>query len=341
MLIDNKTNLTRLKWAILKIPIMLGWLFLFSVGSWIAVHLVALFGIFFIVAYPVWSFLVSRSHTLPHWKKVLSAELIIVAFTLTSLLMVYGEYRVISTFFPSVASQTATFDLPDETRHGIGELFPLPIVLADLPSPINLVQADFAFDSKYIELIDITTSPSFATVFIQKEISNESGYGRIVGGLPNPGYSGERGLFATAYFKAKEAGTATVRFLPTSRALANDGFGTDVLKELASAVYIIQNESVIPDSIVPSVPPQSNSGLIIGGSSEGLDSTTSSSGPLTFYDTSEDGVRVLGREPLSLRAVGEALETTKTRTQTLWEKFWKTLQALDSKILSLLGLKHD
>ncbi|MFC1700513.1 hypothetical protein ACFLZ4_02635, partial [Patescibacteria group bacterium] len=79
---------------------------------------------------------------------------------------------------------------------------------------------------------------------IQKEIDNENGFARLTGGLPNPGYFSDHGDFGTVYFKGIQPGVSKVEFLPTSLVLANDGKGTNVIKEYASTSFLI-----LPDEI--------------------------------------------------------------------------------------------
>ena len=146
----------------------------------------------------------------------------------------------------NLTEKTITFVIPSEGQYAIGETFLMPIELVGIKKPINAIQSDFVFDPRSLELVDITTQDSFASIFIQKQIDNELGYGRISGGLPNPGFFAERGVFATAVFKAKQAGLTQVRFLPSSLVLENNGEGTNLLKDLTTASYLIVPESVVP-----------------------------------------------------------------------------------------------
>ncbi len=100
------------------------------------------------------------------------------------------------------------------------------------------------FDSSRVEIENISTDDSFANIFIQKEINNDGGYARLSGGLPNPGFFSDRGIFGTVYFRGKVPGIVKIEFLPSSMVLANDGHGTNVLKDLASASYLILPERI-------------------------------------------------------------------------------------------------
>lgn len=120
----------------------------------------------------------------------------------------------------------------------------MTIEIVGIKTPINAVQTDLGFDPEKLEVVEISTEDSFANIFIQKEISNETGYARLTGGLPNPGFFADKGTFGTVFFKGKNPGVVKVEFLPSSMVLANDGRGTNVIKELASASYLILPEEV-------------------------------------------------------------------------------------------------
>jgi hypothetical protein len=126
-------------------------------------------------------------------------------------------------------------------------MFPMKIEVAGIKTPINAVQADLGFESSKIEVVDISTKDSFASIFVQKEINNKGGYSRLTGGLPNPGFFSDKGVLGTVFFKGKAPGVVKIEFLPSSMVLANDGRGTNVLKDLASVSYLILPEKISPE----------------------------------------------------------------------------------------------
>src|SRR6185437_8354598 len=69
---------------------------------------------------------------------------------------------------------------------------------------IPLMQYKYlGFNPAKVEVVGVSTQDSFAKIFIQKTIDNTSGYVRLTGGIPNPGWAGTNGLFETIYLKAK------------------------------------------------------------------------------------------------------------------------------------------
>lgn len=141
-------------------------------------------------------------------------------------------------------SKSVSFVIPAKGQYKLGEVFSVKIEIDGVKTPINAVQADLAFDPARVEAVEVSTENSFADIFIQKEIDNQKGYVRLTGGLPSPGFSGEKGLFGTVFFKSKTPGIAKIEFLPTSMVLANDNKGTNVLKDFAQISYLILPEKI-------------------------------------------------------------------------------------------------
>ena len=141
-----------------------------------------------------------------------------------------------------------SFIIPMHNQYRLGEIFPIPIELQGIDTPINVIQADLGFDPNILQAKAVTTGGSFAQIFLTKEIDNDAGYVRIAGGLPNPGIIPiNKSHFATVYFTSKKPGLATVTYLPTSLVLGNDGKGSNVLRD-----YGAINSIILPESISPS-----------------------------------------------------------------------------------------
>ncbi len=286
-------------------------LFLFS--SWVIVHLISIFGFFVALAYPFW-WMVSPNST-PCFvckakikskgyccfckkevmegvptnpesiRSVLLNSALITFFTVFSFLAVLFEGYLINNYVFSEPEKTVSFMFPANGQHRLYEVFPMKVEVVGIKDTINAIQADIGFDPLILRVVDITTKGSFANIFVQKEIDNVNGYARISGGLPNPGYSDRGGVFATFYFEAIGTGVAKVEFLPSSLVLANDGKGTNVLKELSSASYLVFPEEVTPEE-------REGQAKLIG-QSEGLDADDNKV-QLHFYDEKGSHAAVLG-----------------------------------------------
>lgn len=234
--------------------------------SFLFIHLVAFLGTFLALAFPLW-WLISPDSvpcldcrikkpgdycrfcqqkitkdsppTAKNFRSVIFNALIILIISLGSFMVVFIEGKLLDHFGVIPVEKTISLAIPSEGQYYVDEIFPMKVELSGIQQSINAVQIDFAFDPLLVEIIDITTNDSFATVFIQKQIDNDIGYGRLSGGLPNPGFSDQEGLFGTVWFRAKSPGLAKIDFLSSSLVLANDGQGNNLLKDIASISYLI------------------------------------------------------------------------------------------------------
>lgn len=226
-----------------------GFLLVFLTLSWVLIHFLAIFGVFLALALPLlhlvfyphilcfWCRLKGGTHSLKH--SLIDSGLILI-LTLISLPIVYFEYQLITKVTtPVQIAQVAQFMIPSKSQHPVGEVFALKIELMNIPSSINVAQADLSFDPSIVEVVDITTEGSFASFFVQKEFDNQKGYLRVSGGVPNPGYRNPSGLLATAYLKGLKPGAIELKYLESSLVLANDGRGTNLLADFPTIPFII------------------------------------------------------------------------------------------------------
>lgn len=243
----------------------------FVFASWVLIHVFALFGIFAAITYTFWWYVAPKQtvcffckvkkegehcpvcHTSikksegDHPKSFFSAianSILLLIFSVVSVGIVFGESRLLYMLGFPATQKTVTFSIPSKGQFEVGEVFPFKVEIAGIQTPINTVQADIGFDPTMLELVDISTKESFATIFVQKDIDNKVGYVRLTGGLPNPGYAEKTGAFTTLYFRGKKPGTVEIKFLPTTLVLANDGRGTNVVRDLASTSFLILPEKI-------------------------------------------------------------------------------------------------
>lgn len=241
------------------------------IASWFLIHILAIFGVFLAIAYPLWWLFAPKQTACllcragkegekcffcrrpikknddvspSNLSSAIFNGMLILVFSLVSIGVVFGESQLLFKLGFPPTSKTVSFIIPTKGQYRLGEIFPMKIEIAGIKVPINAVQADLGFEQSKVEVVDVSTKDSFANIFVQKEISNESGYTRLTGGLPNPGFFADHGLFGTVFFKGKSPGILKIEFLPSSMVLANDGRGTNVLKELASVSYLILPEKI-------------------------------------------------------------------------------------------------
>jgi hypothetical protein len=226
----------------------------FIIVSWFLIHFLAVFGVFLAFAYPLW-WLLAPQRTLCLYceiKKLKECSFkhsfinggIVLAFSLLSFGLVFAESKILFKMGFPPTPKTVSFVIPPKGQYRLEEIFPMEIEIAGIKTPINAVQADLSFNPQKLEVVDISTKDSFATIFVQKEINNEVGYSRLTGGLPNPGFFADHGILGTVFFKGKSPGVVKIEFAPSSMVLANDGRGTNVLRDLTAVSYLILPEKI-------------------------------------------------------------------------------------------------
>jgi len=259
----NKNIFSRFGWGSIL------FIFFSTILSWLLIHLMAIFGIFIVFAYPIWWLItpsgvpsiisneapdgsigpyrmVRRAEGLSPttFKSAILNALILLLITIFSAGFVYIESKILFKLGFPPTPKTVSFIIPPKGQYRLDEIFLIKIEISGIKVPINAVQADLGFDPQKLQIIDISTIDSFANIFIQKEINNEVGYTRLTGGLPSPGFFADHGIFGTIFFQGKTPGIVKVEFLPSSMVLANDSKGTNVLKDLASISYLILPERI-------------------------------------------------------------------------------------------------
>ena len=105
---------------------------------------------------------------------------------------------------------------------------------------INAVEVDIKFPPDKLQVVSPSTGQSFISIWTsQPTYSNTDGIISFSGGLPYPGINTSSGLISKITFRVKKPGTATLEFSDTSKILANDGRGTNILHTIERAVYTL------------------------------------------------------------------------------------------------------
>ncbi len=304
--------------------------FIFSIIAWFLVHVLAIFGVFLLVGYVIWFLLFPKKRFLivkpkKMWQSLIANFAIILTVSAACVGIVLLESRVLSRFGFPASPKTVSFVIPTKSQHVIGEIFSMKIEIKGVETPVNAAQADIGFDPDKLSVVDLKTEGSFATIILQKEINNNGGWVRLTGGLPNPGFSEDNGVFGTIYFQAKSPGLAEVKFLPSSMVLANDGSGSNVLKDFALTSYLIT-----PDELSPSQMEEQKKILNIS--------------PVLGADTQKESVQLsFVNEAPKADIVSNRIDNKVQDTQpsATTNRFWNAIQLYDSFIaklgVSLLG----
>jgi len=117
--------------------------------------------------------------------------------------------------------------------------FDVSILLDTQGNRINTVELNLKFPPDKLAIVKPSKGKSFFSIWLESPThSNTEGEARFMGGIPG-GITTESGLVTTITFKAKTTGQAIVEVLPTSKVLADDGFGTNIISEFGRGIYTV------------------------------------------------------------------------------------------------------
>lgn len=123
----------------------------------------------------------------------------------------------------------------------MGDTFIQEIRLNTEGEYVNVAEVKVVFPSDAVEVVDFSKGNSVLTLWAE-EPSRKDGVVSFVGGTP-AGYQGWDGILGKIIFRAKgSAGLADIRFDDSSRALLNDGLGTQATLKVKNAKFTILRE---------------------------------------------------------------------------------------------------
>lgn len=130
------------------------------------------------------------------------------------------------------------FILPDKGTFIIDEEFSVTVNV-DTNMEINAASGKIYFPVEELEVIGLSKEESIFSLWTaEPSYSNSDGTIQFGGGLPTPGFKGSEGKILTITFKTKEEGEVDVEF-EEGLVLADDGKGTNILKEKKGASYAL------------------------------------------------------------------------------------------------------
>lgn len=122
--------------------------------------------------------------------------------------------------------------VPSQTAVGVGDTLTVTVVLDSVPENVNAVQATLEFPSNVFSYISEDRSKSVFNFWVQEPVVEDNKIS-FIGGTP-AGVTGSGLKVLTFTMKAKGSGAALLT-LNDALVTANDGEGTNVLKEIKSA----------------------------------------------------------------------------------------------------------
>lgn len=134
---------------------------------------------------------------------------------------------------------------PASSSVKVGSNFNLSVYVSSPDESVNAISGSLSFNKDKLEVVSVATGGSIFNFWVKEpSYSNASGSISFEGLILNPGYQGKTGKIFSITFKAKNSGATSVSW-SSSSILANDGFGTNILKGTgASNINVIGNEPV-------------------------------------------------------------------------------------------------
>ncbi len=163
-------------------------------------------------------------------------------------------------FFSPVISYAADLGFsPSTLSRTVGSTFTISAYVSSPSAAINAASGVVSFPVNLLEVVSVSKASSIINLWVQDpSFSNAQGTVNFEGIALNPGFTGSQGVVVSITFRAKSAGNALVKFSSGS-VLANDGVGTNVLKNLGNANIAIksietprdENKTVVPPITTP------------------------------------------------------------------------------------------
>jgi competence protein ComGC len=137
--------------------------------------------------------------------------------------------------------------LPSSKELNIGDTLNVSVYVDSVDQAMNAASFKISYPSDLLKFISLSKTGTIINLWVQEP---KGGDGEVFaeGIVLNPGFTGSRGKILNITFKAIKPGTADLKFISGS-VLANDGLGTNILKNMRGGSYIIKEKIVEREEI--------------------------------------------------------------------------------------------
>jgi four helix bundle protein len=140
---------------------------------------------------------------------------------------------------PKGAQAASLYFSPSSGSYNVGSTFTVNVYVSSEDQAMNAASGIISFPLDKLEVISLSKNNSIFSLWVQEpSFSNNLGTINFEGIVLNPGFTGSNGKILAITFKVKSAGVANLNFSSGS-VLANDGKGTNILKTLSNATFIL------------------------------------------------------------------------------------------------------
>jgi hypothetical protein len=144
---------------------------------------------------------------------------------------------VLFAFAPLITRADTLTLSPASGSYSIGKSFPVTVYVSSVSQSVNAVSGTVTFPADKLQVVSVSKVGSVLSLWVSDPtFDNGAGTVNFEGVVPNPGYQGSAGKIVTINFKVIGSGTAAVKW-STASVLANDGSGTNILRNLNTASF--------------------------------------------------------------------------------------------------------
>ncbi|MBX4206368.1 cohesin domain-containing protein [Candidatus Parcubacteria bacterium] len=138
------------------------------------------------------------------------------------------------------------FVSPLTGTYGVGDTFTVRIMVSSPQQSINAISGVLSYPIDKLQVTSISKIGSVLSLWVQEpSFSNSKGTVSFEGIVPNPGFNESNGRVLAVNFRVVGTGPTDIR-LTSGSLLANDGYGTNVLKTLGTASYLLEQKEQMP-----------------------------------------------------------------------------------------------
>lgn len=150
----------------------------------------------------------------------------------------------------AMGSQASLFISPSSKSYVVGQSFTVVLNLsADLA--VNAVEGSLVYPTDKLEALSVSKAGSIVSLWVNEPvISKNSGSVYFAGVILNPGYKGSGAKILSVNFRVKSPGDASVT-VANGSALANDGYGTQILSSISEGRYKLEPKIIAPEPPAP------------------------------------------------------------------------------------------
>lgn len=136
-------------------------------------------------------------------------------------------------FQPADKNSVMSLQIPSEIN-GVGKEFDAVVEIDTNGYFVNAIQAHLVYDNRAVQVQSMNTNDSFCKFYIENSFDNDKGKINLSCGSPYPGFRGKNNVLKIR-FLTKAIKSTEIRITDDSLILANDGKGTNLLKEYPNA----------------------------------------------------------------------------------------------------------